>query len=134
MCELEITQTVLRFGREDHGSVVYGIMKENSTVLGKLVLSIPYRSDDQKTPYWIIIWEFEISPEHQHKGFGRACYLALEKMILEKYHPQEIYLQYLSSASVAGQPSDSKGFWEKLGYTTTHDQTMKKRVAVLDHA
>ncbi len=118
MCELEIARTVRRFDREDYGSVVYGIMKEGSTILGGFELSIPYRRVEQKA-YWINIWDFKVAPEHQRKGFGTACYFALEKMILEKYRPEEIHLR-------ATTP-DSKRFWEKLGYTTTHDQGMKKR-------
>ncbi len=36
MCELEIALTVRRFDREDYGSVVYGIMKEGSTHIGRV--------------------------------------------------------------------------------------------------
>ena len=129
MIELEITETVPRLGREEYGSVVYGIMKEDDVVQGKFVLNIPYRNLEREKPYWIIIWEFEISPDHQRRGVGKACYLALEKMILEKYHPQEIYLQYLTTTTLGGQPTDSRGFWEKVGYTRTHDQEMKKSFA-----
>jgi GNAT superfamily N-acetyltransferase len=124
MIELEITQTLRRLNREEFGSVVRGVMKEDSNLLGKFELSIPYREIEPKTPYWIIIWAFDISPDYRHRGYGRACYFALEKLIMEKYRPDEIYLEY--GTTVNGYPSDSKGFWEKVGYSPTQGETMKK--------
>ena len=131
MIEVEITETVLRRDREENGSVVYGIMKENGIVLGKFDLSIPYREIEPRTPYWVIIWTFDISPDYRHRGYGRVCYFALEKMILEKYSPDEIYLEY--GTTVAGYPSDSRGFWEKVGFNSTQGQTMKKNLIPRAH-
>jgi GNAT superfamily N-acetyltransferase len=127
MIELEITKTVPRkFGSEHYGSVIHGIMKEDGITRGKFLLNTPNQDVDRNGASWIVIWEFEIFPEFRGKGYGKAGYLALEKMILDKYNPHEIYLTARSLE--VGSPNP-KGFWEKLGYATTHDQDMKKRFA-----
>ena len=123
---VEITQEI----QKTESSLVCGNMKRGSKVLGKFELNIPSPSGWAGIPYYVVIWWFEVFPEHRHRGFGRDGYFALEKMIIEKYDAEEIYLEYPIPQTIDGEPWDVKGFWEKLGYAVKRERLMRKNMQI----
>ncbi len=114
--QIEITYEIPKL----YSSYVAGNMLDDNIVLGKFELNVPDASRH------VMIWSFEILPKYRGKGLGRACYGALERLVLEKYDSREIYLELPIPQMFKGEPWNPKGFWEKVGYVTIRGRQMRK--------
>ncbi len=88
-----------------------GVIKVGELHLGRFRLDIPYRSKSltRLIPSQVKIDWFEIRPGFRRKGYGRRCYEVVQKMILERYDPDELTLKTAVW--------NVKGFWEKMGFS-----------------